>query len=231
MRARTDAGRGCRPLLLALTSYAHGYAVLWAGLTASGLLLWDRRPLRALGWLAAVAALAFALAAPSLVPLLAAWGWTTPYDDAWIDVTTRGLLPALLWPLFACAVAGVALMLVRWRAARTLDRRLLLLVWGAVAGAALACAGPGLGVIDVRFAPFAQLALALVRRRGARSRRGSARARGRRGARARAAGRGARRRAVAGAAVLDRLELLGARGQGAVARLERALRADPRRRL
>ena len=112
MRARTDAGPGCRPLLLALTSYAHGYAVLWAGLTASGLLLWDRRPLRALGWLAAVAALAFALAAPSLVPLLAAWGWTTPYDDAWIDMTTRGLLPALLWPLFACAVAGVALMLL-----------------------------------------------------------------------------------------------------------------------
>ena len=30
-----------------------------------------------------------------------------------------------------------------------------------MAGAALVCAGPGLGVIDVRFAPFAQLALAL----------------------------------------------------------------------
>ena len=85
-------------------------------------------------------------------------------------------------------------------------------------------------MIDVRFAPFAQLALALCGAAVARPRRGAARARGRRGARARAAGRGARRRVVARAAVLDRLELLGARGQGAVARLERALRADPRRR-
>ncbi len=162
VRARQD-GRGpwLPAVLLALTSYAHGYAVLWAGLTASGILLGDRRPLRALGWLAAVAALAFALAAPSLLPLLAAWGWTTPYDDAWIDMTTRGLLPALLWPLFACAGAGVALMLPRWRAARRFEDPLLLLAWGAVAGAALVCAGPGLGVIDVRFAPFAQLALAL----------------------------------------------------------------------
>jgi hypothetical protein len=162
LRARED-GRGpwLPAVLLALVAYAHGYAVLWAGLTASGLLLWDRRPLRALGWLAAVAALAFALAAPLLLPLLAAWGWTTPYDDAWIDITTRGLLPALLWPLFACAAAGIALMLSPWRRAWRLDRRLLLLAWGAVSGAALTCAGPGLGVIDVRFAPFAQLALAL----------------------------------------------------------------------
>ncbi len=70
-RARAD-GRGpwAPAAVLALTCYAHGYAVLWAGLTASGLLLWDPRPgggpgratWRTLGWLAAVAALAFALA-------------------------------------------------------------------------------------------------------------------------------------------------------------------------
>ncbi len=162
VRARED-GRGpwLPALLLALTSYAHGYAVLWAGLTASGLLFWERRPLRALGWLAGVAALAFALAAPSLLPLLAAWGWTTPYDDAWIDMTTRGLVPALLWPLFACALVGIVAAILQRRSGRAFDGRLLLLGWGACAGAALTCAGPGLGVIDVRFAPFAQLSLSL----------------------------------------------------------------------
>ncbi len=161
-RARTD-GRGpwLPALVLGLTAYAHGYAVLWAGFTASGLLLWDRRPLRGLLWLAAVAGLAFALAAPLLLPLLAAWGWTTPYDDAWIDVTTRGLLPALLWPLFACAAAAAVWALVRRLRGVPFDERFALLLWGALAGAALACAGPGLGVIDVRFAPFAQLSLAL----------------------------------------------------------------------
>jgi hypothetical protein len=161
-RARED-GRGpwLPAAVLALTAYAHGYAVLWAGLTASGLLLWDRRPLRALGWLAALAALAFALAAPLLLPLLGAWGWTTPYDDAWIDVTTRGLLPSLLWPSFFCAAFGLGRSLLARRRGEPVDRGLLLLAWGAVTGAALTCAGPGLGVIDVRFAPLAQLSLAL----------------------------------------------------------------------
>ena len=97
VRARAD-GRGpwWPAAMLALTSYAHGYAVLWAGLTAAGLLLFDpagrpgrSRPLRLLGWLLAVAALAFGLSAPALVPLLADWGCTTPYDDAWIDVRRR----------------------------------------------------------------------------------------------------------------------------------------------
>jgi len=167
LRARAD-GRGpwAPAAVLALTSYAHGYAVLWAGLTASGLLLWDpaptRRPWRTLGWLLAVAALAFALAGPALVPLLADWGWTTPYDDAWIDPTLRGFFPPLLWPLFLAGALALATTLTsRARGGRG-DERLLLLGFGAVAGASLASAGPGLGVVDVRFVPLAQLSLALA---------------------------------------------------------------------
>lgn len=179
-RARAD-GRGpwAPAAVLALTSYAHGYAVLWAGLTATGLLLCDpgtsRRPWRTLGWLLAVAVLAFAFAGPALVPLLADWGWTTPFDDAWIDVTARGILPPLLRPLLLAGALAVAATLAR----RTrgghapadvstsvfpgrADARLVLLGFGALAGAALASAGPGLGVIDVRFVPLAQLSLALA---------------------------------------------------------------------
>ena len=169
-RARQDRrGPWAPALVLALTCYAHGYAVLWAGLTASGLLLWDpaspdagRGSWRTLGWLLAVAALAFALAGPALVPLLADWGFTTPYDDAWIDVTTRGLFPPLLWPLLLAGALGLAATLARrWTGGRP-DGRLLLLGFGALAGAALAAAGPGLGVVDVRFVPLAQLALVLA---------------------------------------------------------------------
>ena len=47
-----------------------------------------RRPTRAagrtLGWLLAVAAWPSRSPAFALVPLLADWGWTTPYDDPWI---------------------------------------------------------------------------------------------------------------------------------------------------
>ena len=170
VRARAD-GRGpwWPAAMLALTSYAHGYAVVWAGLTAAGLLLFDpagrpgrSRPLRLLGWLLAVAALAFGLSAPALVPLLADWGYTTPYDDAWIDLTTTGALPLLLQPLLVAGLFGLVATLALRARGRRADPRLLLLGYGAVAGVALAAAGPGLGVIDVRFVPFAQLSLALA---------------------------------------------------------------------
>jgi hypothetical protein len=196
VRARAERrGPWLPAAVLALTSYAHGYAVLWAGLTAAGLLLVDparsrgggdgRRGLALLGFLLAVAALAFGLAAPSLVPLLADWGYTTPYHDAWIDLTTIGLFPPLLQPLLAVGFVGCLLSLVRvargaarrgrerddadgasGTAVRERGRRqdvaTLLLGHGALVGAALAAAGPGLGVIDVRFVPLAQLSLALA---------------------------------------------------------------------
>jgi hypothetical protein len=172
VRARTD-GRGpmAPAAVLALTSYAHGYTVLWAGLTASSLLLWDPASRtsggaagrwRTLGWLLAVAALAAAFAGPALVPLLADWGFTTPFDDAWIEVTAHGLFPPLLRPLLLSGALALAATLLRRARGGRADERLLLLGFGALAGAALAAAGPGLGVIDVRFVPLAQLSLSLA---------------------------------------------------------------------
>ena len=152
---RLPLGPGSLPGLVAS---AHGYAVLWAGLTASAVLFGARCPGRTLVWLLAVAALAFGFAAPFLLPLMADWGWTTPYHDAWIDVSTTGLVPPLLWPLLAAAAVGLVVAVVRRRA----DGRLVLLGHGALVGAALAAAGPALGVIDVRFIPLAQLSLSLL---------------------------------------------------------------------
>ncbi len=158
--------RGGRPwtaaAVLALTALAHGYAVLWAGLAASFFLYASRRPARTLLWLSQVALLAFALAGVSLVPLLSAWGWTTPYDDPWITVTTRSLVPSYLWPLLAIALLGLIGMMVLARRSGGPDHRLLFLLHAAVVGAALAAAGPALGIIDVRFVPFAQLSLCLL---------------------------------------------------------------------
>jgi 6-pyruvoyl-tetrahydropterin synthase-like protein len=148
-------------LALALTALAHGYAVLWAGLAASFFLFGARRPGRTLGLLVTIGALAFALAGFFLVPLLADWGWTTPYDDAWITISWGNLLPLLLAPLFVLAVAGLVWTLVWGRRSGGADRRLLFLAWAALIGAALTAAGPALGIIDVRFMPFFQLSLAL----------------------------------------------------------------------
>jgi len=148
--------------LLALTALAHGYAVLWAGLSAVYFLYGSRRPARTLGWLSAVAGLAFALSAFWLLPLLSAWGWTTPYDDPWITVSTRNLFPPFLWPLIGAAVFGAVWMLLLARRAGGPDHRLMYLLHSAAIGMALAAAAPALGIIDVRFVPFAQLALCLA---------------------------------------------------------------------
>jgi hypothetical protein len=148
--------------MLALTAIAHGYAVLWAGLSASYFLFAARRPARTLSWLLSVAGLAFALAAFCMLPLLSDWGWTTPYDDPWITVLARNLFPPLLWPLFATAAAGLVVMLATARRAGGPDHRLLFLLYSAVLGVGLAAAGPALGIIDVRFVPFAQLAVCLA---------------------------------------------------------------------
>jgi len=145
-------------LLLALTGLAHGYAVLWAGLAASYFLYAARRPARTLAWLAAVAVGAFAAAAVWLLPLLSAWGWTTPYDDPWITISPRNLFPPLLWPLFAAAAVGWIVTFLTGRREGGADQRLLFLLQATAAGAALAAAAPALGVIDIRFIPFAQFA-------------------------------------------------------------------------
>jgi 6-pyruvoyl-tetrahydropterin synthase-like protein len=148
--------------VLAVTAFAHGYAVLWAGASASYFLYAARRPARTLRWLVLLAAAAFGLAAFWLLPLLASWGWTTPYDDAWITVSWRNLFPPLLWPLFAAALIGVVATLAWARRSGGADQRLLFLAHSALVAACLAAAGPALGIIDVRFVPFAQLVLGVL---------------------------------------------------------------------
>ena len=151
-------------LALAVTALAHGYAVLWAGLSASALLYRTPRPSRTLFWLIAVGTGAFVLSAFFLLPLLSAWGWTTPYDDPWITVGVQNLLPLILAPLGVAAILGLVVTGVELRRGENREgtRRMLFLGHVALTGAALAAAGPALGIIDVRFVPFAQLAVCLM---------------------------------------------------------------------
>lgn len=149
-------------LALALTGLAHGYAVLWAGLSACFFLYESRRPLRTLLWLGGVALLSAGLIGFWLLPLLVDWRWTTPFNDAWISVGAQNLLPPALAPLLLLALLGLAATLTLGRRRGGADRRLLYLWHAAAVACALAAAGPALGIVDVRFLPFAQLAVALA---------------------------------------------------------------------
>ena len=148
--------------VLAVTALAHGYAVLWAGLSASYFLYSARRPGRTLRWLVAVGLVAFALAGITLLPLLADWKWTTPYDDPWITVALANLVPRILRPWLVLAALGLGGTLLLAPRLGGADHRLLFLLHAGLVGAALAAAGPALGVIDVRFVPFAQLSVCLA---------------------------------------------------------------------
>jgi hypothetical protein len=162
-RCYTTGASPARPaVLLALVALAHGYGVLWAGLSAAYFLYGSRKPGWTLGWLARVAAGAFCLAGFWLLPLLVDWRWTTPYDDPWITVAWRNIFPPLLWPLMAAAALGLVATALMVRRGAGPDHRLLFLGHAALVSAALAAAGPALGIVDVRFVPFGQLALALM---------------------------------------------------------------------
>jgi hypothetical protein len=161
-RAYTREHRVVVPgLALALVALCHGYCLVWAGLSATFFLYSSRKPLKTLWWLFRVALLAFCLVGPFIVPLIADWRFTTPYDDPWITLSVRNLLPPLLGPLAVFALLGLvhAFTIGKWSGGA--DRRLLFLLHSTLMGAALAFVAPALGVIDVRLVPLAQLSLTL----------------------------------------------------------------------
>jgi hypothetical protein len=88
--------------VLAVTALAHGYAVLWAGLSATYFLYASRRP-RAAELARLGGGLAFALSAFWLCPL-ERLGWTTPYDD---PGSSPGNLPAVPGPLICSALVNI----------------------------------------------------------------------------------------------------------------------------
>lgn len=149
-------------VLLGLTALAHGYAVLWAGLSAGYFLYAARRPLRTLAWTAAVGGAAFALVAFWLVPLLVDWRHTTPYADPWIAPGWSNLFPPHIRGLAVAALGGLVWTLVYERRAGGADHRLLYVGHAAVVAVALGAAGPAAGVIDIRFLPFAHAAVAIL---------------------------------------------------------------------
>lgn len=157
---------GTRPfanaMLLALVGLSHGYPLLFVG-TASLCFLFSRRTfLTRLRYLITVHGLAVVLLGFWLLPLLAHLPWTSAYDFVWSFTGLKEMLPPIAMPQLLLAAWAVMTELGRrWRRTPT-DSSTGYLMAAAGCGLLLYVIAPSIRVVDVRFLPFAQVALALL---------------------------------------------------------------------
>lgn len=173
-------GRGDRwvlnCLLVFLVGFSHGYPLLYVGVVSLFFLAVSPRPLSALWYLCKVYGFAFLLLGFWIVPLLAFSSYTIPYNIVWALPRLREVLPVVMAP-----AAAVSLLVSLFIAARTLlgfrsgkkgeqregqedgvSRPILFLWWAFGASAPLYLIAQHIGVVDIRFVPFAQLSLVLL---------------------------------------------------------------------
>ncbi len=149
-----------------LIALCHGYPLLQSGFGSSFFLLRRDRVLHVI----CLHALAFAFAGFWLLPLLAQTPWNTSFSSAWDIQDRRELMPPILLP----AVAGIAAgwMVRLWDRFRGGRRGLAgygigagpehYLWWHTALAFLCYAVTPLVGLIDIRFIPFAQMFLVLL---------------------------------------------------------------------
>jgi hypothetical protein len=158
-----ETGRGVarNGLLVAAIGLSHGYPLLWAGAVSLTALIAVRRWWWRLGVLVRIHGLALLLMSFWLVPLLWYAPWGTQYDHVWPLQSWTEIVPFILWPAAALAVAFAPVLIVlAWR--RPQGRTAGPLWAGIAIAVAFYFVAPSLGLVDFRFLPFLQLGLCLA---------------------------------------------------------------------
>jgi hypothetical protein len=160
---QTGRGRIGNGILVAVMGLCHGYALIWAGLVSLLELVTTRGWWRRFGTLVAVHGLGALLMAFWLVQLLWYAPWTTAFNPTWVLNSWKEVLPPILWPAAAVAVATAVIQAVVSALRREAYPRSLGILWGSIVislffyGSAHA-----FHVVDIRFMPFLQLGLCLA---------------------------------------------------------------------
>lgn len=148
--------------LVFLVGFSHGYTLLFCEAMSLFFLLTPNGFIRRLVYLGKVYALGFCLLAFWLVPLLAFSKWTTPYHTVWTIYSIKEVLPDIILPYLVMAGAGVVGLVVwgawayRTRGAGALQM-LAFFFFGFLVAGVMFVAAPKLGVVDIRYVPYAQL--------------------------------------------------------------------------
>ena len=157
---------GCSALE-ALIALSNGYPLLQSAMGTSYFILRGGN----LRYILRLHAAAFGLAAFWLLPVLWRIRWNTPYVHTWHFDSWDQITPPILWPSFAGALmvafSGVRNLFRQGTGLsaifqKSIDSPELYLFWQfgiALLGFSLA---PSLGLVDIRFLPFAQITLVLL---------------------------------------------------------------------
>lgn len=159
----TNTKLAANTILLALIGLSHGYSLLFAGAVSVFFLLPPRTFLTRLVYLLTVGLGAILLLSVWFVPLIAHLPWTTAYPLTWRFSSWREFLPMILVPVVCLAVGEIVRCLYRWKVkGEGLTGPTSYLVTAGGCGVILYVIAPIVGVVDVRFIPFMQIALVLL---------------------------------------------------------------------
>ncbi|MBU2550171.1 MAG: tetratricopeptide repeat protein [Proteobacteria bacterium] len=142
-------------LLLALTGLCHGYTLLF-GVLGISFFLWntDRWTVRML-YILKVNILAFCLMGFWIVPLLLFAPYGTAYNFVWSINHWREVMPEYLWPFAGLGLAGAAGMMIAGDPGSR--RAMSFAIYLTAVAVVFYFTAFEIGVVDVRFLPFALL--------------------------------------------------------------------------
>ena len=154
-----DSGRHeiSNALLLALVGLCHGYPLLFCVSGVGYFLLTTRNWVRRLAYILEVNLLAFCLMGFWIVPLLAFAPYSTPFNFVWEIKSLREVIPVIIGPLAALGAFYGVLQLVRPDHDFESRPRLFYFIYLVGTAIILYFTAFNLGVVDIRFLPFAQL--------------------------------------------------------------------------
>lgn len=145
-------------VLLASVGLCHGYTLLFCVLGAAYFLISTQNWLSRLRYLLQINLLAFCLMGFWIVPLLLFLSYSTPFNYVWQLDSWQDVFPPILWPLVFPGVAGIILDLIRGGSGQSRAGFLAYLI---LIAAAFFSIGFHIGLVDIRFLPFAQLLLVI----------------------------------------------------------------------
>ncbi len=166
---------GTCAVILALTGFSHGYALLFCGFGSLFFLLTKSRFKTRLKDLIFIHGTAIALMAFWLYPLIRYLPWTTPFGFAWNFQGVRGFLdqvfPAMVRPFVLLTFSGFSAWIVRRACLRHATSKaiqnqnindsnhcaILFTAFLALTALGLYAGGSQLKLVDIRFLPFFQL--------------------------------------------------------------------------